>query len=409
MVTGMGIMSAIGCSVREYWSNLAAGTNGVRRITLFDTGDYSTDFAAEVNIAPEQASNFPSPKMMRRHDRHIVHGYLAGHQAFRDAGIDTDAHPERHSSLIGAGAGGAETFNYSGYDSIHKGLDAVHPLTVVNCIPSSGSGYFAQTHNLQGPNFAITAACATSNYTISIGAALIRAGYIDTAFVGGAEAAICPLGLSAFGNVYTLSRRKDSPETASRPFDSGRDGFVLGEGAGVLCIERLKTAKQRKARIYCEISGIGWSCDAHDFVAPDPSGQGAARAMDMALRDAHVSPDDVDLINTHATSTPLGDVAEYIAVQRVFKHRATSVMAHSTKSMIGHSLAASGGMEAIAAIMAIEEGVIHPTINQFEQDPQINFNVVKGDARQEKVTHVLSNGFGFGGLNAAVVFSRYDG
>jgi 3-oxoacyl-[acyl-carrier-protein] synthase II len=244
---------------------------------------------------------------------------------------------------------------------------------------------------------------------LGVAASLIKMGMADVMFTGGSEAVINPMGLSAFGNIMALSERNDSPQTASRPFDKDRDGFVLSEGAGVLCLEELEHAKRRGATIYAELTGYGFTCDAHDLVAPHPDSRGSAQAMQDAMESAHVNPDQVDLINCHAASTTLGDLAESKAINLVFKELAKKVPAHSTKSMTGHPLGAASAVEAIAAILAIQKGVIHPTINQFEQDPAISLNVVRNQPLESHVDHVLSNGFGFGGQNAAVMISRFKG
>ena len=248
-----------------------------------------------------------------------------------------------------------------------------------------------------------------SNHAMGIGSMMIKMGMVDAIFAGGSEAAINKSGLSAFGNIFALSERCDTPETASRPFDIDRDGFVLGEGAGVLCLEELEHAKRRGARIYCELTGFGFSCDAYDLVAPHPDARGATQAINAAIDSAKLPAEEIGLINCHGTSTLLGDIAEFKAAQHVFGDYAREIPVHSTKSMTGHSLGAAGGIEAIATILAFERGLIHETTNQFNQDPEIGFNVVKNGPLERKINHVLSNGFGFGGQNAAVVLSRYNG
>jgi len=262
--------------------------------------------------------------------------------------------------------------------------------------------------NLQGPCFSVNSACATGNHALGVAASLIKMGMADAIFTGGAEAPIFPSGMAAFGNIMALSERNDSPETASRPFDKDRDGFVLSEGAGVLCLEELEHARRRGARIYAELSGYGFSSDAFDLVAPHPDSRGSAQAMTSALESAKLNVDQIDLINCHAASTLLGDLAESKAINSVFKDHAPGVPAHSTKSMTGHPLGAASAVEAIASILAIKEGVIHPTINQFEQDPRIMLNVVRNQPRDARVNHILSNGFGFGGENAAIALSRFE-
>jgi 3-oxoacyl-[acyl-carrier-protein] synthase II len=279
---------------------------------------------------------------------------------------------------------------------------------VVGCIPNTASAYFANEFNLQGPNFSINSACATSNHSIGMASLLIRMGFADVMFAGGAEAVVNVPGFAGFGVIRALSERNDSPQTASRPFDRDRDGFVLAEGAGVLCLEELDHAKKRGARIYAELTGFGMSCDAHDLVSPHPEGRGAITAMKSCLASARLNTDQIDLINAHGTSTPLGDLSESKSIGVVFGEQKTQPLVHSTKSMTGHLIGAAGGVEAIAAIMAIEKGIVHPTINQFEKDPAILLNVVRNTPVEATVRHVLSNSFGFGGQNATIILSKYN-
>jgi 3-oxoacyl-[acyl-carrier-protein] synthase II len=405
VVTGIGTVNPLGNTVKDYWENLKSGKSGVRKIQNVDIDNYSISIAGEVN-PPDPTEYFREKKMARRLDRYVVYGYIAGTQALRDSGLDTEANPHRYGTLIGTGDGGVDS-NLANVERIVKtGMQSASPFYIINSIPSTGSGFFAQAWNLQGPSFAVSSACATSNHAFGVAAMMIKMGLADAVFAGGAEAPVNKSGLCAFGNIFALSERNDTPETASRPFDSGRDGFVLGEGAGVLCLEEYEHAKKRGAKIYCEVAGFGFSSDAHDLVAPHPDARGGAQAIQSALDSASLNPSDIDLINCHATSTPLGDVAEYRAVEQVFGAEASTIPVHSTKSMTGHLLGAAGGIEAIAAILAFEEGVIHETINQFDQDKEIKFNVVKGAPFEKNVTHVLSNGFGFGGQNAAIVLSK---
>ena len=284
--------------------------------------------------------------------------------------------PHRYGVIIGTGEGGAATRYVNTKKIVEDGMQATSPFFAM-CIPSTASGFFAMEWNLQGPCFSVNSACATGNHALGVSASLIRMGMADVIFTGGAEAVINPTGLAAFGNIMALSERNDSPETASRPFDKDRDGFVLSEGAGVLCLEELEHAQRRGATIYAELSGYGFTSDAYDLVAPHPSSRGSARAMQDALDSARLTPDQIDLVNCHAASTSLGDLAESRAIGTVFKELATKVPAHSTKSMTGHPLGAASALEAIAVILAIQKGVIHPTINQFEQDPKISLNVVQ--------------------------------
>jgi 3-oxoacyl-[acyl-carrier-protein] synthase II len=407
VVTGLGTINPIGNDVPSFWDNLKRGTNGVRRLRNFDPGDAAVQIGGEVDI-PDLTEYGLGRKSVRRFDRFILFAHVAGTQALRDAGIDVEKAPHRYGSVIGSGEGGLTAHETNVPRIQDGGPDAAAPLYVVNAIPSSGTGFVAREWNLQGPNFAVSAACATSNHSISVASLLIKSGLADAMLAGGSEAVVTILGLGAFSAITALSERNDSPETASRPFDRDRDGFVLSEGAAALCLEDLEHARARGARIYAEITGYGLSCDAHDLVAPHPEADGAALAMRNALESAQLSVDDIDLINCHATSTPLGDVAECRGIHSVFGDLATRVPVHATKSMTGHLVGATSASEAIASILAITEGAVHPTTNQFERDPDIDLNIVRECADMD-IRHVLSNSFGFAGQNSALVISRFDG
>ena len=407
VITGIGTINPIGGNVKEFWENLIKGKSGVRQLQAFPINGYSVRIAGEVDL-PDLTPYFKNKKMARRLDRYVTLAQIAATQAILDSGLDVEKAPQRYGVIIGTGEGGVGTRYNNTKKMLAEGMQAASPFFIM-CIPSTASGYFAMEWNLQGPCFSVNSACATGNHAMGVAASLIKMGMADAIFTGGAEAPIYPSGMGAFGNIMALSERNDSPETASRPFDKDRDGFVLSEGAGVLCLEELEHAKRRGAKIYAELSGYGFSSDAHDLVAPHPESRGSAQAMKGALEDARLNIDQVDLINCHAASTPLGDLAENTAIKAVFKDRARGVRVHSTKSMTGHPLGAASAVEAIAAILAIQQGVIHPTINQFEQDPLINLNVVRNQPQDARVNHVLSNGFGFGGQNAAITLSRFDG
>ena len=407
VVTGMGVVSPIGNSRSEFWENLLVGKNGVRKLQHTDVGDYYANFGGEIDMSEELIGHFKSRKMARRLDRYIIYHCTAGREAIIDSQLDIEAAPERYGTILGSGSGGVKSYFDLSKDIITKGIEMGYPLGVINSIPSTGPGYFAQEHNLQGPCFSVSSACASSNHAIGLGVMHIKYNMAEAMYVGGTEAALNMLGIPAFGNIYALSRRSDDPTTASRPFDKGRDGFVIGEGCGVLCLESLEHAKKRGAKIYCEVSGFGFSCDAHDIVAPHPDGLGSARAIRLALESAQLEPRDIDLINTHATSTPLGDAAEYQSVREVFGEYADRVPVQNTKSMTGHLLGGAGGIESVALIMAFERGLAHHTINQFNQDPEIGFNIIRDKPREMHPTHILSNGFGFSGQNATLIFSRF--
>ena len=408
VITGIGTINPLGSSVSEYWDNLVLGKSGIRGIRSFDFADYSVRIAGEVDL-PDLTEYFRSKKMIRRLDRYIIFGHVAASQAIRDSGLDIEKAPHRYGVLIGTGDGGVESLRENMVRIAKDGLQAASPFFIINGIPSTGSAFVAQEWNLRGPSFSVNSACATSNHAMGVAATLIKMGMADAIFAGGSEAPVNPAGIAAFGNILALSVRNDSPETASRPFDKDRDGFVLSEGAGVLCLEELNHARKRGAHIYGEITGFGFSSDAHDLVAPHPDADGAAQAINAALDLAQIGPDDVSLINGHATSTPLGDKIESRAINAVFGDYAAKVPVQSTKSMLGHPLGAAGAVEAIAAIMALEKGIVHPTTNQFERDPEINLNIIEEAMEMKDVRHILSNGFGFGGQNAAVVISQFTG
>jgi len=408
VITGLGTINPIGTNVTEFWDSLIAGKSGVRHVQNVDIGDYPIRIAGEIDL-PDISEYFTEKKMAKRLDRYIILGYVAGTQALRDSGLDVDRAPHRYGSLIGTGDGGVETNLINVEKIVTKGMQATSPFYIINSIPNTGSGFFAQSWNLQGPSFSVNSACATSNHAIGTAMMLIKMGMADAIFAGGAEAPVNKSGLCAFGNIFALSERNDSPQTASRPFDRDRDGFVLSEGAGVVCVEELEHAKARGAHIYCELTGFGFSCDAHDLVAPHPEARGAAAAMKTAVDHAELSLESIGLINAHATSTPLGDPAEYRAAKIVFGDHADKVLVHSTKSMTGHILGATGGVEAIATIMAFERGVVHESINVVHQDPEIGFSIVTDGPRETTIKHALSNGFGFGGQNSAIILSRFEG
>jgi 3-oxoacyl-[acyl-carrier-protein] synthase II len=407
VITGLGAVTPIGNTVAEYWENLIHGRSGVRPISTFSVEDYSVRIAGEIDL-PDAGLYFKDRKMARRLDRYVVLGQMAGTQAIRDSGLDIEKAPHRYGALIASGDGGIGAHFINTKRIVQDGMQATSPFFIM-CIPNTASGYLAMEWNLQGPGFSVNSACASANHAFAVASMMIKAGLADAMFTGGSEAPIYPNALAAFGNIMALSERNDSPQTASRPFDKDRDGFVLSEGAGVLCLEELEHARRRGARIYAELTGCGLTTDAYDLVAPHPDARGSAQAVRNALDSAGLNPADIGLINCHATSTPLGDLSESRAIERTFGELAARTPVHSTKSMTGHPMGAASAIEAIAAILAIQRGVIHPTINQFEQDPKILLNVVRNRPMEAKVDHVLSNGFGFGGHNASVIISRFCG
>ena len=405
VVTGIGTINPIGNTVPEYWEALQKGVSGIRKLKNTDPGDFSVSIGGEIDL-PDLSEYNLTNKSLRRFDRFIIFAHIAGTQALRDSGLDIERAPHRYASIIGSGDGGLTAHETNAPRIAERGLDAARPFYVVNAIPSSGTAYFAKEWNLRGPNFAIASACSTSNYSMAMASLLIKMNMADAVFAGGSEAVVNTLGIGSFGVITALSERNDSPETASRPFDKDRDGFVLSEGAGVLCLEELEHAKKRGAKIYAELTGYGLSCDAYDLVAPDPEAKGAIQAMKSALESANLEPKDIDYISAHATSTSLGDLSEWRAIREVFGDLCTKVPVQATKSILGHLVSASSAVEAIAAILAFEKGIVHKTINQFERDPEIKLNIVE-ENRQMNVKHVLSNSFAFGGQNATVILSQY--
>lgn len=406
VVTGLGTVNPIGNDVKEYWDNLEKGKSGTRKIQNFDIGDYEIQIAAELDL-PDLQPYFSSRKMIRRIDRYMIFSHVAGMQALRDSGLDVNINPERYGTLIGTGAGGVNSHVKTLRQVDTKGMSATSPFYIIGCIPNTGSAFFAQEAGLKGPSFSLNSACSTGNHAFGVAASLIKMGMADVMFAGGSESAVNEAGISAFGNIGALSNRNDSPETASRPFDKDRNGFILGEGAGVLCLEELEHAKARGAKIYGELTGYGFSCDAHDLVAPHPEAEGAVRAMKMAIEEAGITSDEVGLVNCHGTSTPLGDQIESIAINKVMGDWGDKIPVHSTKSMVGHLLGGASAVEAVADMRVFVDGTVHPTINVFELDPEIHLNVITETYKDNSIDHILSNSFGFGGQNAAVVFSRY--
>jgi 3-oxoacyl-[acyl-carrier-protein] synthase II len=408
VITGMGTINPLANTVNEFWDNLIEGKSGIRLVKHTDLSDFSVQIGGEVDY-PDLSEYFPQ-KMLRRLDRFVIFGHVAATRAFKDAGlepIDIEKAPHLYGAIIGTGDAGSG-LHYRMFQQIQEvGMDHASPFYVIGVIPNMPPAYFSKENNFQGPNFSVNSACATSNHAIGTAASMIKMGLAEVMLAGGTEAVLNVAGFSGFGVIRALSTRNDSPETASRPFDKDRDGFVLGEGSGIICLEELEHAKNRGARIYAELKGFGFSCDAHDLVAPQPEGRGAVIAMNSALESASLNKESIDLINAHGTSTMLGDIAESKAINKVFGDYTSSIIVHSTKSMIGHLIGAAGGVEAIASILAIEKGVIHPSVNIFKQDLQINLNIAADGPIEKKVRHVLSNSFGFGGQNASIVLSEF--
>jgi len=406
VITGVGIISPIGIGKELYWKGLLEGRSGVGPVTRFDCSAISTRIAAQVDdFAPE---NWLERKEYRRLDRFVQFAASSSRMALEDSGLSlSDEIRDRVGVFIGSGIGGIATFEEQHSKAIQGGLGRVSPFFVPMMIANMGAGDVARIFGARGPSETTVTACASSTNAIGNAYAVIKRGAADAAFAGGTEAAIVPMALAGFSNMRATSRRNEEPEKASRPFDRERDGFVLGEGCGVVILEELTLARSRGATIYAEIIGYGLSNDAYDMVHPSPGGDGAGRAMTAALEDAAIAPHAVDYINAHGTSTPAGDVAEVEAIKRIFGDHSRKLAISSTKSMIGHLLGAAGAVEAIAVALSISRGVLHPTINLDNPDPECDLDFIPHKPRQQQVEIALSNSFGFGGHNATLVFKRW--
>ena len=405
VVTGLGIISPVGNTVGQAWENVLAAKSGIRRITRFDPSELPVQIAGEVRDF--DVANYLSSKEARRFDTFIHFGIAAAMDAIRDAGLTASPdNAERIGVCIGSGIGGLPMIEETHNAMLAGGVRKVSPFFVPGSIINMISGIIAINYGFKGPNFATVSACATGNHSIGEAMRLIEYGDADVMVAGGAESTMCPLGVAGFAAAKALSMRNDDPETASRPWDRGRDGFVLGEGAGVLVLEEYEYAKARGARIYCELSGYGMSADAHHITAPCEDGEGASRSMANALRNAGLSPDGIDYINAHGTSTPLGDIAETVALKRCFGEHAKKLCVSSTKSMTGHALGAAAGIEAVVTVLSLHHQIVPPTANLHDQDPQCDLDYVPLVPREIPIRAAMSNAFGFGGTNATLVFRR---
>jgi 3-oxoacyl-[acyl-carrier-protein] synthase II len=406
VVTGLGLVSPVGVGVEESWSALVAGRSGVGPITLFDASSFPTRIAAEVKDF--DPAKFMDRKEVRRNDRFIHFALAAADMAVKDAGLDmTKEDPEKVGCIVGAGIGGLGSIEDEYKTFLEKGVKKIGPFFIPSLIINLAPGQISLRYGMKGPNFSPVSACATGNHSIGDAMIYIERGLADVMVTGGCEATITHLGIGGFCAARALSERNDAPDKASRPFDKGRDGFVAGEGSGILIVEEYEHARKRGARIYAELCGYGATADANHITSPAPEGEGGQRAMRMALRDAGVNPDQVGYVNTHGTSTPQGDVAECQAINRVFgAYARDGLVVSSTKSMTGHLLGAAGGLEAVVTVLAIAKGVLPPTINVEEQDPECQLDVIPNVAREKRVDYAMSNSFGFGGTNAVVLFKR---
>ena len=407
VVTGLGAVTPIGNTVSAYWNGLCSGRNGVAPITLFDASSHACRFAAEVKDF--NPVGVLEPRESKRWDRFCQLGVVAAKEAIVSANLSigtTNAH--RIGVIIGSGIGGLLTMETQAHVLEGKGPTRVSPFTVPMMIPNMATGLAAIALGAKGPSSAIATACAAGSNAIGDAFRLLQLGKADAMVCGGAESAITPLGLAGFGSAKALSFRNDDPSTASRPFDAERDGFVIGEGSGVLVLETLDHARSRGAEVLAEIVGYGMTCDAHHITAPSPGGVGGAEAMRLALEDGDLSPSDIDYVNAHGTSTPANDSNETAAIRAALGKRAEQIPVSSTKSMTGHLLGGSGGIEAVACVLALRNGTVPPTINYHHPDPECDLDIVPNTARDLTLGTVLSNSFGFGGHNVCLAFRRPD-
>lgn len=407
VITGLGCVTPLACDVANLWQSILDGKSGIHPLTVLDTSNHKVKFGGDVQNFDPGAS--VDAKEAKRLDRFTLFAMHAGHQAVQDCGIDfSKEDSNRCGAILGSGIGGLNEIEEQMFRMFGKGPDRVSPFTIPKMMLNAAGGNLAIQYGLQGPNFAVATACASSNNAMADAFKAIQYDEADVMLTGGTEAAITAMGVAGFANMKALSTRNDAPEKASRPFDADRDGFVLSEGSGILVFEELEHARKRGARIYGEVLGYGGSCDAGHITAPDEQGRGAGRAMTNALRDAKLNPEDVDYINAHGTSTPLGDKAETVAVKSVFGDSAYKVAISSTKGHLGHALGASGSIEMILSILSCYHGVIPPTINLDTPDPACDLDYTPHQPRERKVRIAMNNSFGFGGHNATLICGRLD-
>ncbi len=408
VVTGLGAVTPLGLSVEEFWKNLLAGKSGAAPITYFDAGDFDTKFACEVKGFDPLV--FLDRKLAQRCDPFTQFALAASEMAIRDAGLNLEQeNRDRIGVVVGSGIGGMWTYHRA-QESLweSKGPHRISPFFIPMMISDIAPGRISMRYGLKGPNYATTSACATSSHAVGDAFILIQRGNADVMVTGGAESSICPMGIGGFNAMKALSTRNDAPERASRPFDKGRDGFVMGEGSGILVLEELGHALKRGARIYAELAGLGFTADAHHITEPAPGGEGAVRSMRTAIEDAGLTPADIQYVNTHGTSTPVGDKNETAAIKTVFGEHAKRLAVNSTKSMIGHLLGAAGAVESIATVLSVYENKVHPTINLDTPDPECDLDYIPHTAQAREVQAAVSNTFGFGGHNASLLFKKYQ-
>jgi 3-oxoacyl-[acyl-carrier-protein] synthase II len=411
VITGLGVVTPVGIDLQTFWGNLTSGASGIGPITLFDAAEYDCRIAGEVRDF-EPLRYFKSAKDVRRTDRYTHFSMAAAKTALEDGRLDPAAHPnpERFGCIIGSGIGGLKTLSDQHTILMNKGPGRISPFMIPMMISNMASGFVSMEYGLQGPNFATVSACATACHAIGEAWRMIRSDEADVFLAGGAEATVVPIGIGGFAAMKALSTRNDDPTRASRPFDIDRDGFVMGEGAGVILIEELQHALRRDARIYCEIAGYGLSADAYHMTSPLPEGEGAVRCMRMAMEKARINPAEVDYINAHGTSTGVGDICETKAIKAAFgDHARNGLLVSSTKSMIGHLLGAAGSVETAVCALAIRDSIVPPTINLDNPDPECDLDYVPHKAREKKVRIAVNNSFGFGGHNATIIVREYLG
>ncbi len=406
VVTGMGVISPLGHGLREFWQNLLAGKSGIGPITRFDTTDFATKFAGEVKDF--EVEDFMDRKEARRMDIFTHYAIAAAETAVQHSGIDfANEAKDRIGVITASGIGGMTTFEQQCRKFFDRGPRRISPFFIPMMIADIAPGYISIRYGLRGPNFSTVSACASASHAIGEAFRTIQRGDADVMICGGAEAVITPMGVGGFNAMKALSTRNDEPQKASRPFDTDRDGFVMGEGAGMIILESIEHAIDRGAKIYGEVAGVGYTADAYHITAPAPGGEGATVAMQLAIENAEMQPEDLDYINAHGTSTPYGDVAETNAIKRVFGEHAYKMNINSTKSMIGHLLGASGGVEFVATTMSVYNDEVHPTINLTNPDPECDLNYTINESVRREVRAALSNSFGFGGHNVSIIVKKF--
>lgn len=410
VITGIGLVTPLAIGRQETWEALLSGKSGAAPITLFDTSAFRVKIACEVK--DWDGARFVEKKKLKEMDRFIEFAMGAGKMAIQDSGLElTDEEREEAGCFVGVGIGGLATLERTKQTILEKGPQKISPYSIPGIIANLAAGQLSMAYGLKGPSYCNTSACSSGAHAIGEAFEWIRRGRAQVMVAGGAEATVSPVGIGGFEAMFALSRRNDDPTRASRPFDKGRDGFVCGEGSGILVMESLERAKKRGAKIYAEVTGYGASSDANHLTQPAPHGEGAQRSMRMAMRDAQIAPDAVDYVNAHGTSTPVGDVAESEALAATFGAHATDkkLWVSSTKSMMGHLLGAAGAVESAICALAIESGRVPPTINLTEPDPACPLDYVPNEARERRVKHALNNSFGFGGTNCSLILSRFEG